>query len=453
MADEALGRGSGQAAPGRVGRSAPVRVAIVGTGVAGLTAAHLLAREHDVTVYEADTRPGGHANTVRVEDPRAGELWIDTGFIVLNDRNYPNFERLLEELGVATQPAEMGLSIAEADGSFEFAGTRRGFLAQPSNLVRPSFARMIRDQLRFNREVRPLIGRADSPSVAEFARDSGYSREFLERIIVPEISAVWSADPAGVWDFPVGFLAEFLHNHGQLELTGRPRWRTVVGGSRTYVGRIARGLGNRLRLGAGVRRIERTAEGVLVAADGCETEAFDEVVVATHSDQALAMLANPTVAERSVLGAIRYQPNEAALHTDPSPMPRRRRAWASWNFHLNPGADRATMTYWMNNLQRIDAEHDYFVTLNRTDSIDRGAIRAVIQYAHPVMDHAAVAAQRRWGEVSGADRIHYCGAYWRWGFHEDGCWSAIRSVSRLLESRPQPFELPDVPGTPLERAA
>ena len=424
-----------------------MRVAIVGSGVSGLTAAHLLAPEHDVTVFEAAARPGGHANTLRVDDPRSGELWVDTGFIVMNDRTYPNFERLLSELGVETQPSVMGLSIGTHDGSLEFAGTRRGFLAQPSNLLRPSFLRMVRDQLRFNREVRPLIGRADSPSVAEFARDSGYSREFLERIVVPEISAVWSADPAGVWDFPVGFLAEFLHNHGQLQLTGKPQWRTVVGGSHSYVDRIARSLGERLRLAAPVHRIERTAAGVVVQARGCEAETFDEVVVATHSDQALAALANPTQTERAVLGAIRYQPNEAALHTDPSPMPRRRRAWASWNFHLDPRAERATMTYWMNNLQRLDAERDYFVTLNRTEALDPARIHAVIEYAHPVIDHAAVAAQRRWGAISGADRIHYCGAYWRWGFHEDGCWSAIRATSRLLQRAAAP------PAPALERAA
>ena len=418
-----------------------MRIAIVGTGVAGLTAARLLAREHDVTVFEADSRPGGHANTVRVQDPRAGELCIDTGFIVLNDRNYPTFEGLLAELGVATQPAVMGLSIGEADGAFEFAGTRRGLLAQPSNLIRPAFLRMLRDQLRFNRDVRPLVGRPDSPSLGEFVRDSGYSREFIERIVVPEVSAVWSADPAGVWDFPVGFLAEFLDNHGQLQLTGRPQWRTVVGGSRSYVDAITRPLGRRLRLGAAVTALRRHPMGVLVEARGCETEAFDEVVVAAHSDQALAMLANPTVAEREVLGAIRYQPNEAALHTDRRLMPKRRRAWASWNFHLDPDAPRATMTYWMNNLQRFDAQDDYFVTLNRMEALDPAKIRAVIQYAHPVMDHAAAAAQRRWDEVSGADRIHYCGAYWRWGFHEDGCWSAARAASRLLDSAARPLEI------------
>jgi uncharacterized protein len=408
-----------------------MRVAIVGTGIAGLTAAHLLAPHHEVVVYEAGSRPGGHANTSRVRDPR-GELAIDTGFIVYNERNYPAFSALLAELGVATQPAKMGLSIADCEGRFEFAGTARGLFAQRSNLLRPRFLRMLRDQLRFNRDVRPMIGRRDTPSVGEFVRDAGYSRWFFERIIVPEISAVWSSDPAAVWEFPVGFLAEFLHNHGQLQLTGRPRWRTVTGGSRRYVEAIAGRLARRLRLSAPVSSIARLpGSGVAVVADGHGTERFDEVVIATHSDQALAMLAGPTADERSVLGAIVYQANEAALHTDPSLMPRRRNAWASWNFHLTDGA-LPTMSYWMNRLHRLDAERQYFVTLNRSDALEPSRIIDVVRYEHPVMTHAAVSAQRRWGRISGADRIHYCGAYWRWGFHEDGCWSAIRACRPLL---------------------
>jgi predicted NAD/FAD-binding protein len=425
-----------------------MKLAVVGTGVGGLTAAHLLAPHHDLTVYEADSRPGGHANTSVVRDPR-GPLAIDTGFIVFNDRNYPAFSGLLAELGVATQPAEMGLSIADAGGGFEFAGTARGLFAQRSNLVRPRFIRMLHDQLRFNREVRPMIGRRDTPSVGEFVRDSGYSRWFFERIIVPEISAVWSCDPAAVWEFPLGFLAEFLHNHGQLQLTGRPRWRTVSGGSRRYVHAIADPLGRRLRLNVPVRSIERLpGSGVAISADGCETERFDEVVIATHSDQALAMLGNPSEEERSVLGAIAYQANEAALHTDPGLMPRRARAWASWNFHLTDGA-LPTMSYWMNRLHRLDAEREYFVTLNRTEALDPARIIDVVRYAHPVMTRAAVAAQRRWGRISGADRIHYCGAYWRWGFHEDGCWSAIRACRPLLEAAAK--RLPEV--EPAELAA
>jgi uncharacterized protein len=409
-----------------------MRVAVIGTGIAGLTAAHVLAPRHDVTVYEADTRPGGHAHTHRVADP-AGELRIDAGFIVYNDRNYPSFRAILAELGVATQPAPMGLSIGTAGGDFEFAGTARGLFAQRVNLVRPRFWAMLRDQLRFNREVRPLIGRPGTQSVGEFIRDSGYSRWFLERIVMPEISAVWSCDPAAVCDFPIGFLAEFLDNHGQLELTGRPRWRTVTGGSREYVNAIAGRLGDRLRLNAPVESVERLpGHGVAVAARGHGIERFDEVVIAAHSDQALEMLAAPTDPERDVLGAIAYQPNEVALHTDPGPMPRRRAAWASWNFHLTPGATLPTMTYWMNRLQRLDAERQYFVTLNGTAGLDPSRIIDVAPYAHPVMTRAAVAAQKRWPEISGADRVHYCGAYWRWGFHEDGCWSALRACRALL---------------------
>jgi uncharacterized protein len=412
-----------------------MRIAVVGTGISGLTAGRILRREHEVVVFEAHTQPGGHANTIHVTDRSGKSQWIDTGFIVLNDRNYPNFERLLSEIGVSTRPTAMGLSISSADGSFEFAGTARGLFAQPSNLARPKFVRMLRDQLRFNRDARRMIGRVDGPSVGEFVRENGYGDWFMERIVMPEVSAVWSSDPAAVWEFPIAFLAEFLHNHGQLELLGRPQWHTVVGGSRTYVNAIADELGSSMRLGAPVRRLERLRTGgVAVEAEGSGPEEFDAVVVAAHSDQALEMLAQPTQAEREVLGAIRYQPNEAVLHTDPSLMPRRKGAWASWNFHLTDGSALPTMSYWMNRLQGLDAAEDFFVTLNRTDSIDPAKIIDVIPYEHPIMSHDAVAAQRRWGEISGADRIHYCGAYWRWGFHEDGCWSALRACETLLKA-------------------
>lgn len=409
-----------------------LNVAVVGTGIAGLTAAHRLHREHDVTVFEAGDRIGGHSNTVTAQDPR-GSAAIDTGFIVHNDRNYPRFVELMTELGVATQDSEMGMSIADASGSFEFANTRRGLFAQRSNLLRPSFWRLIRDQLRFNREVRPLAGRPDAPTVGEFLRDSGYSRSFVERAIVPEISAVWSAEPGAIWDFPLGFLAEFLENHGQLQLRGRPQWRTITGGSRAYVETMVEPFRDRVRLGAAVRRVDRSAAGVAVEADGCETEVFDHVVIGAHADQALAMLAAPTPAERGVLGAMRYQPNQAVLHTDASVMPRRHRAWASWNFHLgSESAGRTAVTYWMNKLQRLDCEHDYFVSLNHAERIDPASVIETIEYSHPVITRESYAAQGRWAEVSGADRVHFCGAYWRWGFHEDGCWSALRACDSLL---------------------
>ena len=423
-----------------------LKVAVVGSGIAGLTAARMLDRRHDITLFEADNRIGGHTNTIRVDDPR-GAASIDTGFIVHNDRNYPNFLRLLGELGVATQDSEMGMSISDDSGSFEFANTRRGLFAQRSNLLRPNFWKLIRDQLRFNREARPLAGRPDAPTVGEFLRDSGYSRWFVERAIMPEVSAVWSADSEAIWNFPLGFLAEFLDNHGQLQLTRRPQWRTVTGGSRAYVEALVEPFRDRIRLGAAVRRIERLDQGVLVEADGCETEVFDQVVVAAHSDQALAMLADPSAAERRVLGAMRYQANEAVLHTDASLMPRRRRAWASWNFHLGAGA-RSAVTYWMNNLQRLELEREYLVTLNRTAVIDPAAVIEKLEYAHPVITQESYAAQRRWSEISGVDRVHYCGAYWRWGFHEDGCWSALRACESLLG---KPLALPRPAG--LELAA
>ncbi len=410
-----------------------LKIAVIGTGIAGLTSARLLAEDHDVTVFEADTRIGGHTNTIRVDDPR-GEVWIDTGFIVHNDRNYPHFTELLDQLEIEGQDAEMGMSISDRSGRFEFANTSHGLFAQRSNLLRPRFWKLIADQLRFNREVRPLAGRADGPTVAEFLRDAGYSAWFVERVIMPEVSAVWSSDPKAISEFPLAFLAEFLDNHGQLQLRGRPQWRTIPGGSRVYVEKLIEPLRERVRLGAAVRRLERTPAGVAVSADGCETELFDEVMVAAHSDQALEMIAEPTAAERGILSAMRYQPNEAVLHTDAALMPRRRRAWASWNFHLgDESCDRAAVTYWMNNLQLLDAERDYLVTLNLSERIDPAAVIETISYSHPVITHASVASQRRWDEISGADRIHFCGAYWRWGFHEDGCWSAIRACRGLLE--------------------
>ncbi|UJA22029.1 NAD(P)-binding protein [Thermoleophilia bacterium SCSIO 60948] len=408
------------------------RVAVIGAGVSGLTAARTLAPHAEVVVFEADGRLGGHANTVEVLDPRAGALGVDTGFIVLNDTNYPTFRGMLEELGVPIQDSEMGMSIARADGSFEFANTRRGLFAQRSNLASRDFLRLIADQLRFNRAVRLLIGDPEAPTVGEFLRAGGYSEFFARNAISPLVSAVWSTGPDGYESFPLGFLAEFLDNHGMLSQVGRPVWQTVTGGSRTYVEALAAGLPD-IRLRAPVERVERHADRVVVHPADAAPESFDEVVVAAHSDQALAMLAEPTPAEREVLGAIGYSANEATLHTDGSLMPSRRRAWASWNFHLRDEPSELTrVTYWMNNLQRLDAERDYLVSLNMAHEIDPGTVIATIPYAHPIIDHAAERAQARWTEISGADRIHFCGAYWRWAFHEDGCWSGLRAAHRLL---------------------
>jgi len=409
-----------------------MRIAIVGTGVSGLVAAHLLHREHEITVYEAAERLGGHAHTVEVETT-AGRHAVDTGFIVFNDRNYPNFERLLAQLGVPTQPSRMSFSVSDGRGGFEYAGTPRGLFAQPGHLVSPTFIGMLREWRRFNREARALVGMDGSaPSLAAWLEQRGFSHHFVERLIVPQVSAVWSADPEQMWSFPAGFIAEFFDNHGMYSLRDRPRWRTVCGGSARYVEAIARPWRDRVRLRAPVRRIERLPGSVRIEADGCESEGFDAVVIATHSDQALAMLADPSDAEREMLGAIPYQRNEAILHTDASLLPRRRAAWASWNFHLTERpVGRTTVTYWMNNLQRLRADREFLVTLNRGEAIDPAEVLRRIEYAHPVYTAAGVAAQARHTEISGVRGTHYCGAYWGWGFHEDGVLSAIRACERI----------------------
>jgi predicted NAD/FAD-binding protein len=411
-----------------------MKIAIVGTGISGLVAAHRLHREHEIVVYEAADRIGGHTHTVPVQAPD-GIHWIDTGFIVFNDRNYPAFEALLAELGVKSQPSHMGFSVSDG-GRFEYSGTPRGLFARPAHLLSPTFLGMLRDWRRFNREARALIGmNGTAPSLGHWLEQQGFSRHFVERLIVPQASAVWSADPAQMWSFPASFMAEFFDNHGMYSLRNRPRWRTVSGGSRSYVEAITAPWRDRVRLRAPVRRIERLPEGVRVEAEGCESEEFDRVVIATHSDQALKMLGDASETEREVLGAIPYQRNEAVLHTDASLMPRRRAAWSSWNFHLSEEPTRGTtVTYWMNNLQRLRSKQHYFLTLNQGERIDPAKAIHRIFYDHPVYTKEGVAAQSRHAEISGAaHRTHYCGAYWGWGFHEDGVVSA-QCVSDEIDS-------------------
>jgi predicted NAD/FAD-binding protein len=408
------------------------KIAVIGAGISGLVAARELQRAGcDVTVFEAGGHAGGHSNTVEVDDPR-GPVAVDTGFIVFNDRNYPNFERLLAELGVASRPAPMHFSVSDESGEFEWSSRPLGLFANPAHLFDRRFHRMLADLVRFFREARELLdGGAADESLRSFLISRGYSEYFVERLIVPQVAAVWSADPAQLWSFPAVFLAQFLDNHGALQLRGRPRWRSIIGGSRRYVERLSAPFADRIRLGTPVRRVSRELWGVDVATDGT-SERFDEVVIATHSDQALAMLADPSAAEVEVLSSLPYQANETVLHTDRSLMPRRRRAWGSWNFHLVEGTVGATtVTYDMNHLQRLRAERRYLVTLNRSDAIDPARVLYRTSYEHPVYTLDGVAAQRRWAEVSGQRRTHYCGAYWGWGFHEDGVVSALRACERI----------------------
>jgi predicted NAD/FAD-binding protein len=409
-----------------------MRIAIVGAGVSGLVVAHLLHREHDITVFEAGDYAGGHTNTIRVDTPNETHH-VDTGFIVLNDRNYPNFERLLERVGVASQPSTMTFSVSDGIGDFEYNGSSpNGLFAKRTHLVTPWFHRMMADMARFNRAAQELLrAPGEGPSLGQWLEDSRFSRPFIDRLIVPQASAVWSADPRQMWSFPARFLAEFFDNHGMLGFRGRPQWRTIRGGSARYVEALTAPWRRRLRLMAPVQSIERMPDHVLVKSAGCEVERFDEVVLATHSDQALQLLADATTSEREILGAIPYQANEAVLHTDVRLLPRRRRAWASWNYHLlSEPSGLATVTYHMNRLQSLNAERQFCVTLNRSEAIAPDKVIRTIPYAHPVFTAAGVNAQARLAEISGRNRTHFCGAYWGWGFHEDGVLSALRVAER-----------------------
>ena len=420
-----------------------MRIAIVGAGVSGLVCAHMLRRDHELVVFEAGDHAGGHANTVRVETD-TGVYAIDTGFVVFNDRNYPKFERLLGELGVATQPSQMSFGVSDGR-DFEYNGASlQGLFACRRHALSPSFYRMIADLFRFNRDAVLLLAGDSELSLREWLAERGYSQIFVERLIVPQASAVWSADPAQMWSFPARFLVEFFDNHGMLGFRRRPCWRTIAGGSRSYVEALTRPLRERLRLSTPVTEVCRHPSHVTVSSRAGERERFDAVVIATHSDQALALLGDPSERERELLGAIPYQPNEAVLHTDRSLLPRRRRAWASWNYHLDAGAPgRCAVTYHMNRLQSLRADREFCVTLNRTTAIDPERIIQTIQYAHPVYTPASVAAQARHEEISGRNRTHYCGAYWGWGFHEDGVASARRVVGELSGPCPSgPTEQP-----------
>jgi predicted NAD/FAD-binding protein len=409
-----------------------MRIAIVGAGISGLATAHLLHSQHEITVFESGRLAGGHANTVRVDTEDATHH-VDTGFIVFNDRNYPNFERLLSSLGVASQPSDMSFGVSDG-GDFEYNGSSpNGLFAKRAHLLTPWFHRMIADLVRFNTNAKRLLGQGgEGPSLGSWLDDGGYSRPFVERLIVPQASAVWSADPRQMWTFPARFLVEFFANHGMLGFAKRPQWRTVAGGSRSYVDAVTRPWRERLRLGTPVTAISRHDDFVTVTPRGGEPERFDEVVLATHSDQALAMLADATAREHEILGAIPYQPNEAVLHTDRALLPRRRRAWASWNYHFLPEpTGLTTVTYHMNRLQALRADREFCVTLNRTEAIDPAKVIRTISYAHPVFTPAGARAQARHDEISGRNRTHFCGAYWRWGFHEDGVASALRVAERF----------------------
>jgi uncharacterized protein len=410
-----------------------MRIAIIGTGIAGLSAARRLHADHDLTVFEANDYVGGHTNTIDVE--LEGRHWaVDTGFIVFNDWTYPNFIALMNEIGVASQPSDMGFAVRCERSGLEYCGSSLDQLfAQRRNLVRPSFWRMIRDILRFNREAPKLLeGRENQLGLGDYLARERYSRQFIEHYIVPMGAAIWSADPAVMLEFPARYFVDFFNNHGLLSVNDRPQWRVIKGGSRSYIGPLTAPFADRIRTSTPVQRVFRKPHAVeLLLGDG-HRASFDAVVFACHSDQALALLDQPTEAEREVLSAIPYQPNLAVLHTDESVLPRRRRAWAAWNYHI-PAERRSAVavTYNMNILQGLDAPAQFLVTLNPNMDIDPGRVIRTIQYQHPVYTPQGIAAQRRRGELMGQNRSFYCGAWWSYGFHEDGVKSGLVAAAAV----------------------
>ncbi len=410
-----------------------MRIAIVGTGVAGLVCAHLLSRSHDVTLFEADDRPGGHAHTVRVDLPD-GSYDIDTGFLVYNERNYPGLIELFADLGVATKPSDMSFGVCDEVSGLEWKGSSFDTVfAQRRNLVRPAFLRMLGDIVRFNRRARSLLDGPADPSVSlgDLLEAGRWSPQFLNWYLVPMGSSIWSADPSTFVDIPAVTFARFFANHGLLEYGNQPDWRTVDGGSKRYVDAILAPLGRAVRLDQPVTKITRSP-GEVEIHTAAGPEHFDQIVVATHSDQALGLLSDPSPAEREVLGSIRYQPNRATLHTDVRLLPANRKAWASWNYHRvvdQPGV--ATLTYRLRSLQGIESADELLITLNREDAVDPSTVIRTFDYAHPIYDVAAIAAQGRHEELNGRNRTWFAGAYWGYGFHEDGVQSA-RAVCRRL---------------------
>lgn len=437
-----------------------MRVAVVGTGISGLVAARELALHHDVEVFEAEDRLGGHTHTHAIVDPGRGKpLAIDTGFIVFNDRTYPNFRRLIDELGVRDKESDMSFSVRNEGTGLEYHGDGlRGLFAQKRNLLRPRMWGMVRDILRFYKEAKAWLADPDpEQTLGEFLDAGGYGRTFVEEHLVPMGAAVWSARPEVMASFPLAFLVRFFDNHGFLEVSERPQWRVLVGGSSSYLGPITARYADRVRLSTPVARLrrERTSDDQLLVrlrTAGGEEQLFDRVVLACHADQALRMLGDATALEREVLTALPYQRNEAVLHTDTSILPRSRACWSSWNYHVTrPASDLSTVTYWMNRLQRLDAQRDYLVTLNRTDAIDPAKVLRTMTYHHPIFTRESIAAQARHAEVDGSHGVHFCGAYWGYGFHEDGVRSGL-TVARNVAAAAgtEAPELLEVAARPLQ---
>ena len=416
-----------------------MKVAVIGTGVSGLVAAYKLQADFEVDIYEANNYAGGHTNTIDVKDD-GDMLAVDTGFIVFNDWTYPNFIKLLRELNVTWQPTAMGFSVRSDRDNLEYCGSSLSALfAQKRNFFRPGHYRMLADIVKFNNKAiqDSLLGVIEmETTLAQYLIAGNYSREFISHYLLPMGAAIWSSDPARMLEFPARTFINFFKNHGLLSLKHRPNWHVIQGGSKCYVEQLLNRFRGRIYLNSLIKEVQRAGNQVrLINAAGREM-IYDKVVIAAHSDQALALLSKPSRKERQVLGAISYQANEAILHTDISLLPRIKRAWAAWNYHIpNTAGSACTLTYNMNILQSLNRSKTYCVTLNNTAAINPGSIIRRINYTHPIFDLKAIKAQKRWSEINGVNNTYYCGAYWGFGFHEDGVNSALRVVDRLKQDR------------------
>jgi predicted NAD/FAD-binding protein len=414
-------------------------IAVVGSGISGLSAGWLLSRRHRVTLFESDLRAGGHSNTVDVEvRGGAGRVAVDTGFIVYNEATYPNLTALFDYLKVPTQVSDMSFAVSLDEGSLEYSGTDlKGLFAQRGNLVNLRFWRMLRDLVRFYRTAPADAERIGLMPLDEYLTEQGYCDAFRHDHLYPMAAAIWSTPAATIGSYPVASFVRFCENHSLLKLSGRPAWRTVTGGSRSYVQRLAQGFGDRLQLDAGVTAIDRHPAHVTVHTTRGEARRFDHVVVATHADQALRLLSQPDAEEQRLLGRFSYTQNRAVLHSDASLMPRRRRVWSSWNYASDRagGSNALCVTYWMNRLQNIADDTPLFVTLNPIREPSPEHLIRTEHYEHPVFDAAAVGAQSELWNLQGVNRTWFCGAYFGSGFHEDGLQSGLAVAEALGEVR------------------
>jgi len=404
-----------------------MKIAVIGTGISGMLSARMLAAGHEVHVFEANDYLGGHTNTIEVE-VFGRSYRLDTGFMVFNHRTYPNFIRMLRLLGIPEQDSDMSFSVRCLRTGLEYQGSSLGGLfAQRRNLVRPAFYRMLLDVIRFNRKARELVEKEqDTVSLGDFLDRHRFSKYFTDHYLVPMGASIWSARPRDFREFPARFIVRFFDNHGLLTVRDRPRWKTIPGGAINYARALMRPLTGRIRLSCSVTSVRREKQHVLVTTATDPPEQFDAVVMAAHADQTLKMLADASEAEREILGAFPYQQNEAIVHTDPSLLPQRRRAWASWNCCIPREADRpVVLTYNLNRLQRHESPEPILLTLNCSEEIDPARILRRITYQHPVYTAAALSAQKRYTEISGKRNTYFCGAYWGHGFHEDGVKSAL----------------------------